>query len=165
VATAQPSCASSQTGSRVPVADETHGITPHDLGNRCETGPRQLFQVFAVRTLSLEDHCVKANPERRTQEQAEENPSGGTTTIINVGIESRRFNARHGCDDTDPEGSLRLSASIRRHQFGCHTTDGATDTPGSHEVSSVHAFARGCAQVSGAHRVMARTRVAASCAF
>lgn len=123
-------------------------------------GRASYFRDFAVRTRNLEDHCVKANPERRTQEQAEENPSGGTTSIINVGIESRRFTARHGCDDTDPEGSLRLSASIRRHRFGCHTTDGATATPRSHEGSLVHAFARGCAQVSVAHRVMARTRVA-----
>jgi len=77
----------------------------------------------------LEEHCVDTNPERRTQHQADENPSSGTTLVVMVGVESRRRHARQGCDITAPKWNLRVSGSIRRHRAGCHAQSDATDAP------------------------------------
>ena len=72
--------------------------------------------------MTSEDHHGDTNPERRAEEHAEKNASGGTTPVVNVGIESRRLDARHECHDADPDGNHRLGNSIRRHRAGCHIT-------------------------------------------
>ena len=83
----------------------------------------------------LEEHYVDTNPERHAQEEGEENPSRCTTPVFNAGIGTRRLDARHRCDDVDPEWNLRLvSDSIRRHGGSCHITDAATDTPEQHDA-------------------------------
>src|SRR6187397_1460653 len=88
------------------------------------------FDTSAVNQL-LEEHCVDTNPERRTQQQADENPSGGTTPVVNAGVESRRRHARHGCDSTvPPKRNLRISGLIRWHRATCHAQSDATNAPG-----------------------------------
>ena len=93
------------------------------------------------KTRKLEEHCVNTNPERRTEEQAEETSSGGTTPVVDVGIEGR-LDARHGFDSSDPERNPRLGDSTCRHRAGCHTAHGCNRRARATRWSSVHTFAR-----------------------
>jgi hypothetical protein len=119
--------------------------------------PRGTDRADALRHITNEETIsIDANPERGAEEQAEENASGGTTPVNNIGMETRRRDARHGFDATDPAKGLRpVSDSIHRRRAGCHTTGRATHTPRE------SMFTGPCLRTAtrsryGAHRVMTR---------